>query len=421
MFDTACRLLETTVRSDTRQAILAGLSKSKNFAEALQRLRAGMRSNLFNAGANKLDLEKVVKKLDSQTRRDGFNILHDWDGKANKLIKETIPVDVLNYVLATNNELPLDLTVLAILLDYYLIYAVALLCLRAWDEGNANDNLDRLTQLLQDLQGPNGSGQRFVENAETLIFVATSHYEPDEKAYERLLAKVKTLDEKHRLNIALVHAAILGSHLRYGFEAQYGRDIVSMRTDNAPDYPWLCFSLSVLMRAYSRLREEGMDGSERDKIVEGILSGLSADARAFVGKPPASLSGHEAEYSQFSKLFLKFRRDLFEEFEQHRPSEDIYSPMSFNFNFPHNLLKGIVVDALFRGKPWNLSLNGLLTGIPREREIVELRRTLAQTLMDYARSSPDTVRGRLVPSIIYDSYLGVRNFAKTIGIIQRDA
>src|SRR4029077_18564998 len=127
----------------------------------------------------------------------------------------------------------------------------------------------------RNLQSPNDSGQNFVENAETIIFIATAHYEPDEKAYERLLQKVRTLNESHQLDIALVHAAILGSHLRFGFEAQYKRDIVLMRNDNAPDYPWLCFSLATLMRAYSRMHEGGMHGIERQKVVEGILNGLS--------------------------------------------------------------------------------------------------------------------------------------------------
>src|SRR5207244_2103012 len=76
---------------------------------------------------------------------------------------------------------------LALLLDYYLLYVLALLLMRAWDEGDVNGNLDRITELLHALQGPGGSGRRFVDDAAGLLFVAVSHYEPDDHAYHRLL------------------------------------------------------------------------------------------------------------------------------------------------------------------------------------------------------------------------------------------
>lgn len=418
MFDAACLLLEATLKGETRREILADISKSKNFDQALQRLRDGMRANLFRIGVQRVQFEKVIRSLDNRTRQDGFHVLHDWDGKADKLNKDTIPVDVANYIIGTSSRAAFNRNVLAVLLDYYFVYVVALLCLRVWDKGNPNDNLNRLAQLLRDLQGSNGSGQKFADNAETLMFIATSHFEPDDKAYERLLAKVRTLDQSHQMNIALVDAAILGSHLRYGFEYFYKRDIVTMRNDNVPDYPWLCFSLLTLMKAYSRMCGEGVQGMEREKIVEALLNGLSPDARAFAGKPPASLAAHEAEHTQFSELFQKNKQELFEEFEHHRPSNELYSPMSFGFNFPHNLLKGIVVDALLRGEPSNLTVNDLLTGIPRDEEVSEARETLARTLMDFARSSPDQLRDRAVLSIVYDPYSGLRDFAKAISLLK---
>src|SRR5437667_283546 len=83
-----------------------------------------------------------------------------------------------------------------------------ILALRAWDHGSPSDNFCRLNDLLNMLKEPGGSGQQFAGNAETLILIATSHFGPDIKAYERLLTKVRTLSEGQRLNIALAHAAI---------------------------------------------------------------------------------------------------------------------------------------------------------------------------------------------------------------------
>ncbi len=417
-FDSTCLLLETTLKGKGRQEILADISKSKESAKSIARLRTGMRSNSFRTGTGQLNLDRILKKLDDRTRQDGFHVLHDWDGKAEVFNKDTIPVDVVSYFMGTPGGGHSGQTALAILLDYYFMYVLALLSLRAWDEGDADRNLDRLSQLLQDLQGPDGSGQQFAEDAETLIIIATSHFEYEDAAYDRLLEKVRTLNQSHHMAMALAHAGVLGSHLRFGLEASYGKDIGAMRDDNVADYPWLCFAVATLTKAYSRMHEDDIHGIEREKVVEGILNGLSPDARAFVGRPPASLSPYEVERSECSELLVRYRQDLFEEFKRQRPSPQTYSPISFFFNFPHNLIKGMVVDALARGKPWDLTLNDLLTGVTGDEERGEARTALARTLMGYARSSPDTIRGRPVPAVVYDFRAGIRDFAKTLSIVK---
>ena len=198
---------------------------------------------------------------------------------------------------------------------------------------------------------------------------------------------MRTLNRSHRIAIARGHAASLGSHLRFGFEATYGRDTVATRDDNVADYPWLCFALATLMSEYVRMRDVGLEGPDRDAIVEAMLGGLSADARAFVGEPPASLSSCEAERAAFRAGFQQHRDALLEDFARHRPSDDRYSPLSLFFNFSHNILKGTVVDALLRGAPWRLTFDDLLTGLPREEPDVESTVTLATTLMGYARAT----------------------------------
>ena len=64
---------------------------------------------------------------------------------------------------------------------------------------------------------------------------------------------MRTLNAAHRVRIALAHTVSMGSHLRFGFEATYGRDTVVMRDDNVADYPWLCFALMTVMQEYARL------------------------------------------------------------------------------------------------------------------------------------------------------------------------
>jgi hypothetical protein len=413
-FDPACSRIEAILKGPFRQDVLAGLSKTKSVPEALARLGDGMRAHRFLAGAQEIDLGAAVRSLDARNRQEGFHVLQDWDGKADRLNTEIIPVDVLDFLKAGTTSGKIERGSLAILLDYYFFYVLALLSLRIWDEGSPDENLDRLDRALRDLSGPRGSGQKFVATAETLVPVATSHFETDVKAYERLLEKVKRLSEPHRRRFALVYAGILASHLRFGFEATYGRDVTEMRKDNEPDYPWLSFALSTLMSAYSRMEEGGIRGMERDRIVEGLLNGLTPDPRAFVGVPPASLSAQEEERSEFSRLFRRHQKALLEEFELQRPSERDYSPISFFFNFSHNLIKGMVVDAVLRGTPWSLTLDDLLTGFPRDDGVSESKKRLAQVLMGYARSSRDTIRGRPVPAVVYDPRSGRRAFADAI-------
>jgi hypothetical protein len=414
-FDDACTLVEGALRGTTRRDIVAALSRARDNRTALSQLRAFMRSDLWKAAGHDFNLEKIVNDYDSQTRHDGFHVLRDWDGVADNINKETIPVDVLTFLMHKREDGPPDATALAILIDYYFAYMLALLSLKIWDAGRADDHLDRLNRVLADLQGPDGSGQRFANDAETLILIATSHFELDEPSYDELLERVRTLSHPHRLNIALGHAAALGSHLRFGFEASYGRDTTTMRNDNIVDYPWLSFSLATLMDEYERLRAEGVQGEARERVVEGLLSGLSPDARAFVGThPPASLAGCEAERLRFRERIYDYRTDLLQEFEPHRPSDQAYSPLSLFFNFSHNVLKGAIVDALFCGDPWTVSLNDLFTGVPRGGEQDSARKVLATTLMTYARSSPSRIRGRLMPVIVYDPWTGRQAYSITV-------
>ena len=276
-FDRACDVIEATLSGTSRHEIVAGVSKSKNFSKALSRLSDGMRSHRFQAGGNTVALDAIIQTFDQRTRQDGFHVLHDWDGTRDELNEETIPVDVLNFMMDKTVPRESERNVLAILLDYFFLYVLALLTLRVWDEGDPNDNLDRLSRLLGDLQGANGSGQKFADGAEVLVLVAVSHFEPDVSAYERLLAKVKTLDRSHRESFALILAGIYASHLRFGFEATYERDIIAMRNDNAPDYPVASVCPADVdggVRAFSRSRKRGRGARTRHRrYLERALPG----------------------------------------------------------------------------------------------------------------------------------------------------
>ena len=145
-------------------------------------------------------------------------------------------------------------------------------------------------------------------------------------------------------------------------------------------------------------------------IEEALLNGLTADARAFIGVPPPSLSDSEADRARFVDGFTRHKAALLESFQRYRPSDTAYSPLSFFFNFSHNVVKGAVVDALLWGEAWDVSMNDLLTGVPRAGLEEGSQQLLATTLMAYARSNPDRIRGKLMPVIVYDPQAGRRAY-----------
>ena len=101
---------------------------------------------------------------------------------------------MLHFLAEQRGAEPASAVELAILLDYYFMHVLALLTMRIWDDGDPDENLARVDALLAELQGPNGSGQQFAADAETLMLIGTSHYEPEEWGYGKLLAKVRTLE-----------------------------------------------------------------------------------------------------------------------------------------------------------------------------------------------------------------------------------
>jgi hypothetical protein len=330
-------------------------------------------------------------------------------------------MDAIDFVTANRRDDPVDRAALAIALDFDFVYLLALLAMRSWDAGEPGENLDRVTDLLGDLQGEHGSGQRFADNAETLLLIGTSHYEPREEGYAKLLERARVLPAPNREAMALTHAQAMGSHLRFGYEITYAQDIAAMRADNGADYPWLGFGLVWLMEAYARLHAMNDTTDRRRLVVEGILNGLTTDPEAFLVRRPNSMEAHARDYERFAELFDQFGAHLIAEFEPHRPRDAGYWPVALFFNFSQNVLKGFVVDAMMRGRPLPIGLNDLFTSIAVEPAMNDEKARLARTLMAYARANPDSIGGRMAPVIVYDPIVGRRAFGAAIRVAKHRA
>jgi hypothetical protein len=379
--------LETVLEGGLRRSCVDALVQSSaTMGDALGQLRLAMRTHTWKGEGRRVVLVKAVQACDLLTQDEGFHALHDWDGIADHVNPEIIPVDVLDFVRRIRAGHRPDSTTLSILVDYYFFHVLSLLALRAWDTDDPDRALGRVGALTNLLQGEAGSSQPFVGDPETLLLLATSHFEPDERGYETLLDRVRGLSPERQLAVGLGHAACTGSHLRFGFQATYGRDTEAMRKDNFADYPWLHFAADSVLREYER------NGGAQ--MAEALFNSLTADASWLLDSGP------------FSERLRGLVRDLWPIFEELEPRDEIYSPLSFFFNFSHNVLKGTIIDALLRGDAWTVSFNDLLTGPSGGRSAIGSREALALTLMGYARRHPHRIRGQLMPVIVYDPAAG---------------
>jgi hypothetical protein len=354
--------------------------------DALGQLRLAMRTHTWKGDGRRAVMVKTVQACDRLTQDEGFHALHDWDGIADHVNPEIIPVDVLDFVRRIRGGHRADSTTLAILVDYYFFHVLSLLALRAWDTDDPDRALGRVGTLTDLLQGEDGSGQPFVGDPETLLLLATSHFEPDERGYETLLNRVRDLSADRQLAVGLGHAACTGSHLRFGFQATYARNTEAMRKDNFADYPWLHFAADAVLREY-----EQRGGAT---MAEALFNSLTADTRWLLDSGP------------FSERLRGVFAQLLPAFQALEPGPQSYSPLSLFFNFSHNVLKGTVIDALLRGDAWTVSFNDLLTGPSGGRSATSSREALALTLMGYARRHPHRIRGQLMPVIVYDPVAG---------------
>lgn len=414
-----CDALEVILEGSARKDILDELSRAGSSADRLRRLRSAMSAHAFATGSEVISLGRMVRILDTRTRREGFRVLQSWNHKTHEFTKDIVPVLMLDLYESAEVAAPNERITLEILLDYYFLHLLALCAMRLWDDGDVSANVDRVTRLVGTLQGPTGSGHHFVRDAETLMIYALSQFHPAEYAYDRFIAKVMTLTKPQQVTFARVSAAVLSAHLRWGFWVMYERDVVRMRNDNVGDYPWLLTTVLTLMRCYAGLLQEGAGADDRVQVVDSLLQGLAADPWAFTGKAPPALAEYESDYAELRKLLQRHGSDLLDDFEVHRPSKESYSPLALHFNFPHNTLVAILTIALLEGKPQARPLNDLF--VPELPEVLgdETQESLARGLTAFSGGSSERLGYRGAMLIVYDHLTGLRSFTMTSDAIRK--
>lgn len=414
--DRMCTRLERILEGGTRAGILDGAMEGRSPRQALMRLRTMLAGHRFETGDRTVELADDVAELDRRTREEGFHVLQAWNFREQRFTEDNIAVLMLDF--AAREELKASRTSLSVLLDHYFLHLLALLAMRVWDTPRPDAALSRVDRLLGALQGEDGSGHRFVSDAESLLVLAVSYFHPEEAAYDRLIDRVRTLGDEHRTTFALPSAAALGSHLRWGMAVMYRWDVKRMRDDNVGDYPWLLFSVGTLMDAYEALVEAGDEGPRRTEVVHGLLHGITCDPWAFVGKPPSALEPYAAEHAACLERIRAHRDGLLDDFRAHRPARSGFSPLAFHFNFPNNVLVAAVTVALLEDRALELPMNALF-GAHAGGADGEARLGLALRLMEYAGSSPDRLDARGARLLMYAPAPALRCFNLALGALKK--
>src|SRR5262245_39891800 len=105
-FDEVCATLEPMLAGPAREAIVREAAAAGNLGNALIHLRKAMRSHVWRIGGAIVDLERAIQRYDRRTRSVGFHVLNDWDGVADRVNDDTIPVDVLHYLVDRRGSEP---------------------------------------------------------------------------------------------------------------------------------------------------------------------------------------------------------------------------------------------------------------------------------------------------------------------------
>lgn len=410
--ESACDSLESLLSGDTRSRILDALHPEISFTVALVRLRDALRAHRFPTPDGELELAPWVQELDRRTRREGFRVLQAWDHRAQRFTPDDVPVMLLEYYDYLREGRGSGRVSPGILLDFHLLHLLALVAMRAWDSPRPERVMERVQHLLDLLQGPGGSTHQFVDSPWTLLILAVSHFHPRDAAYDQLIERIRGLPEEQRLGFARVSAGVLAAHLRWGLSQMYEWDVPRMREDNIGDYPWLLFTAATLMEAFDRL--EASD-PRRPLVGADLLNALTADPDAFAGEPPEAFLPHPEEYAVFRERFERNAGELEELFRRLRPSREVYSPLAFHFNFPHNVVVAGTTLALLDEAPGALPLDHLLLTPPDDLEgpvpspgAPDPRKVLARALMLYAGARPERLEARGARLILLDAHAGER-------------
>jgi hypothetical protein len=261
------------------------------------------------------------------------------------------------------------------LFNLYLIRELALLCMRAWDDGpsSAEERLSQAQALLDALWRFGPADQPvLVRNVRWLIPVAQSPGTEQLVPYFEVAAQIAataSVDDRVQIHDSIVRMASghLRSYLHYqvtskAFALNDAGLVVLSRKSNALDYSLLIQALVPLLEAYERAVRDG-NGPQRRALADAICQGISPDAELFVNRVDLLAAYSMVEYlftamdptghvvytpigrrhvqllDEYDARIARLAKPLHEDCLHFKPSEGAYSPYGAFFGVASNLLE----------------------------------------------------------------------------------
>jgi hypothetical protein len=261
------------------------------------------------------------------------------------------------------------------LFNLYVIRQLALLCMRAWDDGpsGAGERLSQAQTMLDALWRLGAAEQPvLVRDVRWLIPVAqspgTEQLSPYFEVAEQIAATV-SVDDRVQIHNAVVRMA--GGHLRSYLHYQVTQKglalddaalVLLSRKSNALDYSLLIQALVPLLEAYERAVHGG-DGAQRRELADAICQGISPDAELFVNRVDLLTAYSMVEYlfaatepgghvaltpigrrharllDEYEARIERLAKPLHEDCLRFKPAEGAYSPYGAFFGVSSNLLE----------------------------------------------------------------------------------
>ena len=382
MFSRACELVEAALAADERRRVIQELCARQSPSRALARVAGALRANLRDLDPKYAALDGLVTALDARTRCDGFHVLHDWDGAADRF-----------------NQRP--------------------------SRSTSRRSRSAAAVTARHEIAAASCSTTTISIARAAVAARLGRYDPTRTS---TAGRCHGAAPQERPRLASRPATLFDGH---GATSRTGR-LTRCSTESALIAGIVLPSRSITRSRSCHLRfgrgvvrrDVGVMRRQRRRLPVALrvdhastMPPATTDRRSVDQRPcpdPSSLLASDDFVER-----LRPHRDGLRRVRALPAGREGLFAIAFFFNLPQRR-QGPGRGRVLRARPWPVSLNDLLTSLPPEGGSYASvasglsRKDAAGTLMEHARRSPARIRGRLTPAIVYDTATGRHAYGATM-------
>lgn len=301
---------ENFIKEAWTSKIPAGKAKKKDVINALKNSRSNLSRhwNWLQNGKAVNAPALAMRNLYVRASADGFG---SYNNRGMGFIFQEdfldMPLQMIdNYMMAleigdVEPDFKAAQAAVKMAIDAYFVTFLALLTLRAWDNGDPGENLDETGRLLDFFHsGEHWSGQRFFSSPMALLDYATAMptIGDDAATYLSFHKKIEKLSLQRQREF---HRNLLGHTARH-LRSFYVQDMdiyiwnAGSENTNAVDYLGIMVSINWLLKDAARPE---LDAAEKRKNLDAVLQGISAEPRGLLDEKLLNKLAERPMYAPF--------------------------------------------------------------------------------------------------------------------------